>query len=181
LHTNTCNFIVIFSYHKYSYTVFFLSGVNIFLDLKNVSDEEEANMSDVLQQLFEEAILKDKGFKSRIPAGSYVTLRGAIEKTFKRFLSKGWRITRVKHECIQLHIECANFTALAALFREQTQGLIDQQLTELNEALTECVSEKMLLLETTIYTDELWNVIDKASKMVVLAHCNYRSLCLCYL
>ncbi|XP_060559977.1 uncharacterized protein LOC132720018 [Ruditapes philippinarum] len=141
-------------------------GVNIFLDLKNVNDEEEENMSDVLQQLFDEVIHEDKDFKSSIPADSYVRLRGAIEKTFKRFLSKGWRITRVKHECIQLHIECTNFTALAALFREQTQGLIDQQLTELNEALTECVSEKMLLLETTIYTDELWNVIDKAISCV---------------
>ncbi|XP_060557795.1 uncharacterized protein LOC132718178 [Ruditapes philippinarum] len=141
-------------------------GVKIFLDLKNVSDDEEAKMSDVLQQLFEEVIHEDNDFKSSIPAESYVRLRGAIKKTFERFLSKGWKITGVIHECIQLHIECTNFTALAALIREQTHGLIEPQLTDLNEALTECIHEEMLCLETTIYKDEFWNVIDKSISCV---------------
>ncbi|XP_060559973.1 uncharacterized protein LOC132720014 [Ruditapes philippinarum] len=141
-------------------------GVNIFLDLKNVSNDEEAHMSDVLQQLFEEVMNQDNDFKSSIPLNSYGRLRAAVNKTFQLFLSKGWRIISAVHECIQLHIRCSNFKSLAALFREHINGQINTNLSDLNEALTELVSGGKPCFQTTIYRDEFWNVLDKSISSV---------------
>jgi phage-related protein len=151
-------------YHKRSYTLFLATGVSIFLDLKNVSNDEEAHMSDVLQQLFEEVMNQDNDFKSSIPLNSYGRLRAAVNKTFQLFLSKGWRIISAVHECIQLHITCSNFKSLAALFREHINGQINTNLSDLNEALTELVSGGKPCFQTIIYRDEFWNVLDKSSK-----------------
>jgi hypothetical protein len=149
------------------YFSFHFAGLDIFLDLNNVSEDEETKMSIVLEQLFEEVINGDNDFRCSLPAESYVRLRGAVKRTFQLFLSKGWRITHTKHACIQLHIRCTNFRSLAALFREQIHGHLDHQLTYLNEALIDCFNGRDLRLETTIYKDEFWNVIDKSSKTVV--------------
>ncbi|XP_060602946.1 uncharacterized protein LOC132756014 [Ruditapes philippinarum] len=136
------------------------------VDLKNVSDDEEEKMSHVLQQLFEEVIDQDNDFVSSIPPNSYVTLRAAVKKTFQLFHQKGWRITRVTHGCIHLQIQCSNFKSLTALFREHTNGEMDNHLTDLNEALTEYVSGGQSCLETTIYKDEFLNVLDESISSV---------------
>ncbi|XP_060562365.1 uncharacterized protein LOC132721990 [Ruditapes philippinarum] len=141
-------------------------GVNIVLVLKNVNDEEEENMSYVLQQLFEEVINEDNGLKSTIPPNSYIGLRAAVNKTYQIFLSKGWKIISAKHKCIQLQIRCSNFKSLAALLREHINGQIDNHLTDLNESLTECVNGGKSCFQTMIYKDEFWNVLDKSISSV---------------
>ncbi|XP_060561893.1 uncharacterized protein LOC132721590 [Ruditapes philippinarum] len=123
-------------------------------------------MSDVLQKLFEEVINQNNDLKSSIPPNSYARLRKAVDKTFQLFLSKGWRIIRAKHECIQLHIRCSNFKLLADLFREHTNGKIHNHQTDLNEALAECVNGGKSYIETIIYKGEFWNVLDKSISFV---------------
>jgi hypothetical protein len=144
--------------------LFLITGVDIFLDLKNVNDDEEEKMSDVLQKLFEEVINQDNDLKSSIPPNSYDRLRKAVNKTFQLFLSKGWRIISAKHECIRLHVRCSNFKSLAALFRDHINGQICNHLTYLNEEIAECVSGGKSYFQTIIYKDEFWNVLDKSSK-----------------
>ncbi|XP_053374043.1 uncharacterized protein LOC123530935 [Mercenaria mercenaria] len=145
---------------------FLLPGVEIFFDLKNLSQEEEERMSAVLEQLFEEVINEEDDFKSTIPADSYNKLREAVRKTFKLFLMKGWRITSARHECVKLHIRCLTFKSLAALFREHVQGHINEELRDLNFAISEIICGKDAQLETAIYKDEFWGVVERTISVV---------------
>ncbi|XP_060561895.1 uncharacterized protein LOC132721591 [Ruditapes philippinarum] len=123
-------------------------------------------MSDVLQKLFEEVINHNNDLKSSIPPNLYARLRTAVNETFHLFVSKGWRIKSAKRKCIKLHIKCSNFKSLANLFREHTNGKIHNHLTDLNEALAECVNGEKSYIETIIYKGEFWNVLDKSISFV---------------
>ncbi|XP_045170223.2 uncharacterized protein LOC123532728 [Mercenaria mercenaria] len=140
---------------------FVFQDINCHIELKNVSHEKEASMSGVLVQLFEEAVNENEDFKSKLPADSFVKLREVVNRTVQMFLSKGWQIVETKQKCVQLSIRCQSFAAFSGLCRECIEGSLEAELEELKSAISEISDGEKVELETVIYKDEFWNVIDK--------------------
>lgn len=138
--------------------------VECFIELTNLSEKSKAKITSELVKIFEEVRSELDDSEPTKPPDTYVNLRQEVREIHELFLSKGWRITRVREKCIVLYIRSTSFASLASLFRECNKGEISAHLDGMRKELSSMEGAENVKVEFFIYKDEFLNVIDKTSK-----------------
>lgn len=135
--------------------------------MTDISEESKANITPILVQIFEEVRCELDNSEPKKAPDSYTNLRQAVRNLYELFLSKGWRIGRVREKCIMLYIRSTSYASLASLLRECNKGEISAHLDGVRKELSSMEGAENVKLEFFIYRDEFLNVIDKTSKLPV--------------
>ncbi|XP_053373243.1 uncharacterized protein LOC128546159 isoform X2 [Mercenaria mercenaria] len=141
-----------------------LPAVDFYIDIKNIGAEKEARLSEILVELFEATLEGNEDLSTlltTLPPECFQQLRETVNETFKIFLSRGWEISKVKHENVLLKIQCRTISAVVALFRDFAEGRLLPVLENLGKRCSMLDSYSNVELEPVLYRDTFFDVMEE--------------------
>ncbi|XP_053389018.1 uncharacterized protein LOC128552044 [Mercenaria mercenaria] len=167
-----------------------LPAVYFYIDIKNIGTEKEARLSELLVGLFEARLKGNEELSTLLtamPPECFQQLRETVNETFKSFLSRGWEISEIKHECVLLKIQCRTISAVVALFRDCAEGRLLPVLENLEKRCSMLDGYSFVELEPVIYRDTFFDVMEETfssiednilKEEIAVKSTNTHSLCL---
>ena len=152
---------LLFSKHKYQHNFlgFFSSDVGIRIVVKNCTTDKAKIISKHMVEIFDDVIHRKYDDFEELSNEMRHKMREAVMETVLIFLSNGRQIVQPEEKCVVLHVRCVSLVTLLLLFRDYINGVLDNNMRLLEEAVRRCDGYENASLEVCIFKDEFWDIL----------------------